>query len=551
MAMTETRPETDATATGPAPVSPTLDAILATGDHKLIGRMWIASGSLFLLAAVVVSLIGAIETIDLASFSIVRNADGFAQLWSVGREGLMFAAVVPILVGLATYVVPLQVGSGSIAFPRGAAAAFWTWLVSAILFVVAYIDNGGPGGGRLDAVVIWSLALGGMIGAILWAMVCVATTVLGARAPGMTLERVPVSAWGFGVFSIVGLFGLPVLMAQLLLAFIDAKYGYLPTAADRVDLVGIGNSFSLAPSLYWVAIPALGIAVDAIAVQCARPVRFHRSVMAALGLLGIVSFGADVVGFGGRGRTIAFDNGVLVVALLVSVVPVLAILGLVGDALKSGSPKLRAPLVGGLLTGILALLGVVVGVLGTIDPIIGFIENLSGNNINASSALILNGTTFHDGVRALVMGAAIVGGITGLLHWGHKIWGRNLSEGLGLLSLVAVAAGSVLWAIGAVVNGFLEAPLLMVTTGANNSSVEALNLVSTIGLGLLAVGAALVVLNVAGAFAKRGSSTESWRGFTLEWATDSPPPVGNFAGMPTVESAYPLADGVSNVEDQA
>lgn len=540
MAMTETRPETDAPTAGvSSPTAP--ESVLASGDHKVIGRLWIASGAVFLLGALVVSAVAAAESIDLGGFAIVEDAGQFVQLWSLGREALMFAGIVPIMVGLATYLTPLQVGSSALAFPRGAAAAFWCWLVSTLLFVVAYIDNGGPAGGRVDGTVLWALALGGMLGSIVWALVCIATTLLGARAPGMTLDRVPVSAWSFTVFSVVGMFSLPVVMGQLLLGYLDTKYGYLPTEADRLSLISIGNSFSLAPAIYWVSVPVLGLAADMIAVHTGRPVRFHRSVLASLGLLGILSFGVEVLSFGGRGRDIAFDNGLLVVGLLLAIVPTLSTMALIGDSLKTGSLKVRTPLIGGLVAGLLTLLGVVVGALGTISPIVGFIETITGETISLSSALTLNTTAFHDGIRGLILGAATVVVIGAVHHWAHKIWGRNLSEPLGLLSVAAAALGAVLWGTAGVVNGFLEAPLVMVTDDLD-SAVETFNFFTLAGAALLAVAAAVLVLNIVGAMAGRGASTEPWRGLTLEWATSSPPPPANFTEMPIVNSATPLAD---------
>lgn len=540
MAMTETRPETDAPTAGVAsPTTP--ESVLASGDHKVIGRLWIVSGAVFLLAALAVSAVAAAETLDLGGFAIVEDAGEFVQLWSLGREALMFAGIVPILVGLATYLTPLQVGSSALAFPRGAAAAFWCWLVSALVFVVAYIDNGGPAGGKVDGTVLWALALGGMLGSIVWALVCIATTLFGARAPGMSLDRVPVSAWGFTVFSVVGLFTLPVVMGQLLLGYIDTKYGYLPTEADRLSLVSIGNSFSFAPVIYWVSVPVLGVAADMIAVHSGRPVRFHRSVLASLGLLGILSFGMAVLSFGGRGRDVAFDNGLLVVGLLLAIVPTLSAMALIGDSLKSGSFKVRTPMVAGLIAGLLTLIGVVVGALGTISPIVSFIETITDESIGLSSALTLNTTAFHEGIRGLILGAAVVAVIGAVHHWSNKIWGRNLSEPLGLIGVGAAALGAVLWGAGGVINGFLEAPLVMVSDDVD-SAVETLNLLTFAGAALLAVGAAILVVNIVGAMAGRGASTEPWRGFTLEWSTSSPPPPMNFTEMPIVNSATPLAD---------
>ena len=213
MALTETRHDStadqaEASLSGvsdhPVSGSPlvALDAYFGAGDHKVIGRLWMLCSVVFLLAGAVVSVVAAAEQVDLAGFTIADDAAAFAQLWSLGRDLLIFGGVVPLFGALAIYVVPLQVGSFSLAFPRGAAAAFWTWLLGVILLVVSYAAGGGPGGWSTDHVLMWASALGFVVLALVWAMVCVAGTVLGARTAGMDLDRVPVATWGFLVFSL-------------------------------------------------------------------------------------------------------------------------------------------------------------------------------------------------------------------------------------------------------------------------------------------------------------------------------------------------------------
>lgn len=545
MALTDTRPETDAPVTTTAAVSQ-LDAALGSGDHKTTGRLWLGAGALMLLVGLGVSAAAAVEGIDLGSTTVVDDQGRFVQLWAMGRELLLFGGVVPLLIGLATFIVPLQVGSSSLAFPRGASAAFWSWFVSTDLLIVAYILNGGPGGGRNDYVVMWTLALAGMLLSIMWALVCIATTVLGARATGMSLDRVPVSAWGFLVFALNGLLALPIVVAQLALAYIDTKYGFLGDRSSRTSLLAIGDSATLAPAVYWVGVPTLGIAVEAIGVHTGAPVRFRRAVMAAIGLFGIAAFGAEFFAFAGRGRGVDFHNGLLVVSLLMAALPVLAALALAGESLKTGTFKVRTPLVAGLLAGLLLLVGVLVGVLGAVWPIVTFIETQFDTNVSLDSAFNINGTSFHDGLRGLIMGVGVLGAIAGIHHWGHKIWGRSLDDRLGLLTALAAAGGGVAWAVGGVVAGFLEQPRLPMAAESVKGGVEAMNGVTVLGTVLLAASAVLLLLNLARTAFGGGSANEPWQGATLEWATASPPPVANFASQPIVTSALPLIDGVGS-----
>ena len=543
MALTETRPDTDPEVDAPAAAvaAPTVDSVLGSGDHKTIGRLWIGAGLLFLIAGLVLDLLANAEIADVSGFAITDSQGQLTQMWSLGRDLLLFGGLVPLLVGLGTYIVPLQVGSSSIAFPRGAAGAFWTWALSTIILVIAYIMNGGPGGGRVDYVVLWTLALGIMVAAILWALVCIATTVLGARATGMSLEMVPVTSWGFLVFATASILSLPILLAELVLAYIDVKFGFLATNGDRESLVSIMNSVNLAPALYFVAVPVLAMTVDIIGVHSGRPARFHRSILAVIGLFGFVAYGADMLSFAWRGRPFALDNGVLVVATIACALPVLLTLALAGESMAKGKAKINTPLAAALLSGVMLLAGTATAILGTVDPILSFIEDVGNTSIDFS--LDLAGTSFHWGVRAFVIGAVSLGIISGVHHWGHKIWGRSLDDRLGFLSVLAVLGGTVAWGASSIVAGFLDQPGLPFSDSSGDSTVELVNIISAAGAGLVAGGVALLLLNVLGVVAGRvGSAAEPWTGATLEWATASPPIAQNFAEAPVVVSHTPMID---------
>ena len=475
---------------------------------------------------------------DLAPGSI----DYLPQVWSMSRDLALFGGLVPILLGLGIYLVPLQVGAPSLAFARGAAASLWTWFLGAGLLILAYILNGGPGGGRRDFVVLWAASLAMMVGAAIWSLVAIASTVLGARTQGMTLDRVPFTSWSYLVFALVGLFTLPILLAELLMAYLRIRYFHVPIA-ESAQLTAVADGVNLGPSIYWLGIPLLGMAADIIGVHTERPVRMHRSVLGAIGLFGILTFGAHVVGLASL-RPIDFDNAFLVVGLAAAVVPVLATLGLVGDSIRSGSFIPRVALVGALLSGLLLLLATAVSLLGLVKPVMGFLDELFPDSIDMTNTLILNGTRYHEGIRALVVGAALVGLIAALHHWSVKIWGRRLAEPLGYLAVLAAAGGAVLLAVGEVAAGFDDQPGL--PARATDDFATGLGVLSVVGSAVLAAGALVLVANLAMSFLgtkPAGSSPTVWKGPTLEWATASPPVAGNFPGPPIVSSPTPLADG--------
>ncbi|MDH3678978.1 MAG: cbb3-type cytochrome c oxidase subunit I [Acidimicrobiia bacterium] len=548
MALTETRPETDASPTAQEAPTTTLDGLLGSADHKTIGRLWIGSGLLMLVVSLVVSVVAGFEAADLGGFAIVADANEFTQLWSFGRELLLLGGIVPILVGLATYLVPLQIGAPAMAFARGAAGAFWTWFLATDLLIASYLLNGGPGGGRADFVVLWAVALGAMAGAISWALLIIATTVLGARTSGMTLERVPLTTWSFFVFSLIGLLSLPIVMAELVLVYVRVRHGFVPIDA-RQGLIGVMTPSNLPPPLYWVGVPVLGMAADVIAVHTGRPIKAHKSVMVALGLLGILSYGSHFFGFASV-RPLVFDNGLLVVTIAAALLPILGVLALTGDSIRKGTPKLTAALAGALLSGVVFLLGAATAILGLIEPVAVFLERETPIGVDLNRLLILNGTVFHDGVRGLVLGSAVLAIIGALHHWAPKIWGRRMAEPIGFLSVLAAAGGSVLWGFGAVLAGIDDQPAYPAATLGGGDAVEFFNLLAAIGMAVLTVGAGLAALSAAqAAFGRGDQGDDPWTGATLEWATSSPPSFGNFDKPPTVRSATPLADTIDAIDE--
>ncbi len=545
MALTETRPAESGS--GPATVgavpSFTPDGLLGSVDHKSIGRMFIGSGVIVLLAGLIVGLVAAFESADGSAFQVARDGDEFAQIWSISRDLTIFGGLVPVLIGIGLYLVPLQIGAPSLAFARGASGAFWTWLLGTGLLVVAYLLNGGPGGGRRDFVVLWACSLAMMIGAALWALIVMATTILGARTVGMTMDRMPFTAWAYFMFALHAIFSLPIVMGELLLVLLRVRYGHL-AIGETVSLTGVLDGVSVAPSVYWLGLPALGIAADVIGAHTGYPVFQRRLAMVAITAFELLAFGQDLVGMATE-RALSFDNALLVIGLLSAPLPVLVILGLGANSLRHGIGRPKAALLAVLASGLALMVATLVSLLGLVEPIMGFLDDLFPDSVDMTRTLVLNGTTYHEGVRGLLVATALLSLIGALHHWAPKIWGRTLAEPMGNLSVVLALAGGLLWAVGEVGAGIADQPYYPVSVETSGGQ-QAFGFIALLGVALLAGSAALVGGNVLSVVAGRkpaGSSPVDWAGSTLEWATASPPTFGNFPAPPIVASATPLADG--------
>lgn len=527
MTVTETSPEaTGATsATGSsivgseAPVEPPvpkagLASVVGTGDHKVIGRLYIGASLLFLLVAGVAGQAVAVEKVEAGTLP----EDTVFQTFTLHGVAGVFLFLAPFLLGLAICVVPLQVGSGTIALPRAAAASFWTWLIAGGVLIAAYAINGGPGGGRDDGVDLWAVAFIAVLVALLLGVVCVATTVLTLRAPGLTLARTPMFSWAMLVTSVLWLLSLPVLVATLLLIYVEHRYGALTFGREGRVMYDRVVWALRQPQIYAFAVPVLGIAADAVPVTArARPAMRYAAMgaIAAFGLLGFGAFVQPTVA-PGSGRTL-----VAIVFALAAVVPVLVVLGGVATALRAGRPGPASPL----LFSVAALLMLLVGALvGAAAPIERFEL----------------GTDLYAGAQVhYVTLAATIGGLGGLWYWATKVVGRPLSEGAGRAAALVLLVGTVVLALPDVVS------VIVGDDREVEQGIDALNLASAAGGGLVLLGVLLAFAGILGGLRRRGDddvADDPWDGHTLEWATPSPPPTGNFDDVPTVSSATPLLD---------
>lgn len=517
MAMTETRPSApQAMAEAPlqaAPADPPgIAGWLTTSDHKRIGRLWIATSLLFLLLGTVLTALLGVE--GTASGLDIFDRGSYTQALTLANEALVLLFLAPMFLGLATFVVPLQVGAAEAAFPRGSAAAFWLYLTSAIVLVSAYLADGGPTGGTRDAVDLWLLAMAGVLLALVIGLVSVLTTALAMRAPGMTFLRTPAFTWSVVVAGSLLLLSAPVLAANLIDQYVSHHFG-----ADLGNYQNEVAWFWSIPTVYLLAVPAAGVALDVVPVLSRNRVRAHAAGIAVVGLLGIVGIGAWA-------QVEASRDDLLYVAMgLAAVVPALALLGLVGDTVRGGKPAPKAALLFSVGAALLLLLGAAAGALLAIDP------------------LELQGTAWVAGqFHLIVLGAGTLGMLGGLWWWAPKLWGVQLPEPAGMLAFLATFAGALLLAVPQLVNG-LANDLPLRAPEFSDDSVEVLNGVSAAGAVLVVLGALLVALTLLGAARRRGAAVadDPWGGHTLEWATTSPPPVDNFAGpVPAVTSATPL-----------
>ncbi|MEM8708133.1 MAG: cbb3-type cytochrome c oxidase subunit I [Actinomycetota bacterium] len=544
--MTES-PPTEAAESSAAPL-PGVSGLydwLTTSDHKVIGRIWLRFGLLALLFSAVVGVLISIERLDADSIDVFGGTNGYFQMWSLYRFGMLLIVALPLFVGLATVVVPMQVGATNIAFPRAALAAAWGYVIGSLITVISVLAGGGWGatdgvsGNELDAMRLTLLGMGMVIVSVLLAAVCLATTVVSLRTSGMGLMKVPLFAWSMLIAASVWVLTLPVLLANIAIIYVDMTGGL---AADFGSLsdghfgepIGLGVYGQLAwileqPAVYIAMIPVLGIAGSIIPVVAKGRQVSHAAMVVLIGLAGLFAIGGwSQPAFGDNRDTlvyIAFGLG--------AVLPVLASLGGNGATLASGEAPVGIPpahMIGALGSMLLLLAATTGGALRVIATQLDFLD------------LTLDSTA-TTGVMNLVVVGAVLAAIGGWWFWAPKTDGRLLSPIQGLGAMTLLLGGGVLLGATDVIAGFAEAPDVMLES-TGDGLVDAMVVVSMFGSILVALGVLGVIGAVAQAYAKPvEAGDDPWDGHSLEWATSSPPPVGNFAEPPArVRSEAPLLD---------
>jgi heme/copper-type cytochrome/quinol oxidase subunit 1 len=500
-----------------------------TTDHKRIGRLFIGCALLIAIAAAALGAVIGVERISATGYSLL-DQDSVTQIFSLYRVGLSFGVMLPLLLGVAIAVVPLQVGAKTIAFARLAMFGFWMWLAGVGLAIGSTIANGGPGGGSEKMVDLFLLGMGIAVIGALAAAVSVVTTVLTNRAPGMTLLRVPMSSWSALTGGIALILTLPVLLGTLVYLYVDHRYARVAFGGNKGISDWMGWSLTQPQTYVYVAMGA-GVLAEIAAVvsgkrQVLRPVLLTGIAIVSLAALG----GATQVQHGVTWTNTSGSDKVkeLIPFLIFNALPLLGVLVVLGVSLL-GIAKSKPRLVPAMAPALLGLGMVLTGMVGHLVGLFGPAQ--------------LAGTVFEEGEFIYVGYGALLIGLAAVSYWGPKLWGRVLpsSAVLGISGLAFL--GTVLAALPMYIAGFANQPANVANNFSYSGPQELWNTASAAGHALVAVSVLLFVLTALRAFtAGEVAGDDPWDAQSLEWSVSSPAPSSNFVSTPSVASAEPLLD---------
>jgi cytochrome c oxidase subunit I len=520
---------------------PGLFGILGTVDHKTIGKRYLATASTFMLAG---GLEAALMRAQLAGPNErLLTPEAYNQLFSMHGITMIFLYASPILSGFSNYIWPLMLGSRDMAFPRLNALSYWLFLFSGLFIYSSFLVGQAPDRGwfayapltegpfspglHMDfyALGLLFLTVSTTVGAINFIV-----TLFKLRAPGMSINRLPIFIWGTLTTSFAVLFAMPSLTAACVMLYFDRRFGmhFFDAAAGGHPLLWQHLFWIFGhPWVYIVVLPAMGIMSDMIPTFCRRPLAGYTFVALATVSTGILGFGVWVHHMFATGLpdlSTDFFSAASMVITIPSAVAVFAWLATIWH----GRPVLRTPF---LFAAGFIVLFVIGGVSGVATAAVPFDRQLTDTYFVVAH------------LHYVLVGINLFPVIAGFYYWLPKMTGRMLSERLGRWNFWTMFLGFNLGFFPMHIAGLLGMPRRIYTYPAG-LGWGTVNLVTTIGSYVFAVGVLLFLVNVLWSLLRGpAAGPNPWDAPTLEWATSSPPPPYNFEVLPSVGSRHPLWEG--------
>ena len=524
-----------------------LVTFLTTVDHKRIGTRYLVTAGIFFCLA-------GLEALTMRTqLAVPRNdvvgPESFNELFSMHGITMIFLFATPMLSGFGNYFVPLMIGARDMAFPRVNAFSYWTFLGAGVFLYSSFLVGHPPNDGWFNYVPLSSrqytpgtnidfynlgllfLAVSTTAGAINFIV-----TIMRLRAPGMSINRIPLFCWAILAQSLAIIFALPALTTANILLELERHFGFhFFDASAGGDPILWQHLFWIFghPDVYIIFLPAIGIVSAIVPVFSRRSiVGYEWLVFATLAtaLIGFAVWVHHMFALGLPQVEIGFFSAV---SMLITIPSGIQIFGWLATML-GGRPVLKTPML--FVVGFVVTF-VVGGVTGVMFAAIPFDQQVTDSYFVVAH--------FH----YVLFGGSVFPIIGGLYYWLPKITGRMLSEALGKLSFWLVFCGFNLTFFPMHISGLLGMPRRVYTYPAN-LGWDVWNMLSTVGAFVLGLGILAVVANIVWSLTRGAPApADPWSGNTLEWATSSPPAEYNFEIIPTVRSADPNWDAHERAED--
>mgnify|MGYP001553000092 FL=1 len=508
---------------------------LASVNHSVIGmRMMVTSFAFFLIAGI----LGMLIRVQLATpESAFMGAETYNQVFTMHGSMMLFLFAIPMVESFAVYLTPKILGTRDFAFPRLTAYGYWCYLFGATILTVSLIAQVAPNGGwfmytPLSSNVfnpgmnsdIWLLGVTFVEISALSLAVEIVVSVLKMRAPGMSLDRMPIFAWYILVTALMMLVAFPPLILGSILLEVERAFGlpfFDPTRGG--DPLLWQHLFWLFghPDVYIIFLPMAAVLSTIIPVFAGRPLVGYRASVVAIIAVGFLSFGLWVhhmFTVGIPHLALAFFSAASAILGIPTALQIFAWLA----TLAHGKPRWSLPM--------LYVFGF-------------FFVFVCGGLTGIMLAMVPFDWQAHDTyfvvahLHYVVAGALAFPMLAGMYYWLPLLTGRTTVRGLSTLAFWLVFVGFNLTFFMMHLTGLMGMPR-RVYTFYGDEGWNWLNLLSSVGSFIMTIGFALVVIDLIVQLRYgRRVRRDPWKAATLEWAMPIPPQPYAFASIPHFDTA--------------
>jgi cytochrome c oxidase subunit 1 len=474
----------------------------------------------------------------------------YNQLGAMHGTIMIFLAVVPLVVGaFGNYLIPLQIGAPDMAFPKLNMASYWCYFVGGVVMLISFIVPGGAANSGWTSYpplsniattgqTMWLIGMIFLITSSLLGSMNIIVTIFQLRAPGLTFMRLPFFVWAQLVTSFLLVLAFPPLEAAGVMQLMDRLAGtsfFMPSglviSGKALEISGGGSVllwqhlfwFLAHPEVYVLILPAMGIVAEIIANNIRKPLWGYKSMVFSAIFLGFMSFivWAHHMFLTGMGTTIsAFFQATTMIISIPSVIILTALfISLWGGSIRFNLPMLFA-------LSFLPMFG--------IGGLTGLPLGLSTSDIHLHDTYYVIGH-FH----YIVAPGTIFAIFAGIYYWFPKATGRKMNTILGHVHFWPSLICMNLIFMPMFIQGLAGVSRRLYDGGAqyaHAADVLWLNKFMSMGAWTLALAQIPFIINFFWSIWK-GRKVESdnpWQSTTLEWATPTPPPHGNFEVPPVV-----------------
>ncbi|GAB3028829.1 cytochrome c oxidase subunit I [Bowmanella dokdonensis] len=510
-------------------------------DHKVIAIQYSITAIFVGLIALGLSALMRLQLGFPGTFDFIDASSYYQYVTMHGMIMVIYLLTALFLGGFGNYLIPLMVGARDMVFPYVNMLSYWVYLLAVIVLLASFFVPGGPTGagwtlyppqailqgtpGADWGIVLMLISLAIFIVAATMGGLNYVTTVLQARARGMTMMRMPLTVWGIFMATILALLAFPALFVSAIMMLFDKLAGtsfFMPAILSMGQpLDHEGGSPILFQHLFWffghpevyiVALPAFGIVSDLISTHARKNIFGYRMMVWAIVIIGVLSFVVWAHHMYVSGMNPYFGYFFATTTLIIAVPTAIKVYNWV-LTLWRGNIHLTLPM-------LFALAFVATFTVGGLTGL--FLGNVVVD-------LPLSDTYFVVAHFHMVMGVSpILVIFGGIYHWYPKITGRMLNERLGQWHFWGTFLGTYAIYFPMHYLGVLGVPRRYYAFENYDfipESAQALNVFITVAAILVALIQLLFIFNLVWSlFRGREAGSNPWQATTLEWQTETTPP---------------------------